>query len=337
MREYVWPLDGRRGARRVVRLCVICRRLRPRTLSPLMGNLPAHRITPEFPFLSVALDMAGPFAILNRKGRGATTIKYYLAIFVCMRYKCLHLEAVSELSKASFLLSLRRFISRRGKPAEIFCDNGRNFVAASKELGHFVKTNNSSLSDSAAQDGINFIFSPAYSPHFNGLAEAGVKSCKYHIKRVMGNTHLTQEEFSTLLAQVEAILNSRPLHPLSSSPDDLSFLSPGHFLIGRPLTSLPAPVRDHDDNPGPLQRYARLEQIRRHFWQRWQKQYIHEMQARSKWRQNYDTLSVGDLVVIEEDNVPPLSWRLGRVARLFPGPDGVSRVGDVNEDASEER
>ncbi|XP_028042548.1 uncharacterized protein LOC114252241 [Bombyx mandarina] len=329
VREYVWPLNGRRLARRTVYRCVRCRRIQGKTLIPKMGDLPAPRINPDFPFLSVGLDFAGPFLILNRKGRGAKLIKCYLCVFVCLRYKCLHLEAVSDLSKDAFIMTLRRFISRRGKPIEIYCDNGRNFVAAARELSTFLQNNKEPLFDFATQETIKFIFSPTYAPHFGGIWEAGVKSAKHHIKRVIGNAHLTFEEISTLFAQVEAILNSRPLCPLSCSPDDLLSLSPGHFLIGRPLTALPSPaLQDHNQNT--LQRYARVEQLRQHFWQRWQKEYISELQQRTKWRTNAVQLDVGDLVLLQEDHVPPMAWRLGRVLRLFPGPDGISRVADIS-------
>lgn len=329
VRESVWPLKGRHLARRTVYNCMRCRRVQGKTLIPKMGDLPSQRITPDFPFRSVGLDFAGPFLTLNRKGRGAKLVKSYLCLFVCLRYKCTHIEAVSDLSKDAFVMTLRRFVARRGRPAEIFCDNGRNFVAAAKELGSFLQSNSGSITEFASQECFKFTFSPAYAPHFGGIWEAGVKSAKYHIKRVMGNTHLTFEELSTLFAQVEAILNSRPLCPLSSCPHDFLFLSPGHFIIGRPLNALPAPdLKDHKETA--LNRFSRLEQIRQHFWLRWQKEYISELQLRTKWRTNKSNLNVGDLVLLHEDFVPPLSWRLGRVMRLFPGSDGVSRVADIN-------
>ncbi|XP_028178737.1 uncharacterized protein LOC114366158 isoform X2 [Ostrinia furnacalis] len=329
VRETVWPVNGRRLARRVVNNCVRCRRVVGKTLCPKMGNLPAQRITPGYPFMSVGLDYAGPFYILNRKGRGSRVIKCYLCLFVCMRYKCIHLEAVSDLSKDAFLMTLRRFIARRGKPAEVFSDKGRNFVASYKEISQFLKENESALCDFANREGIKFFCSPAYAPHFGGIFEAGIKSAKHHIKRVMGNTHLTFEEISTLFAQVEAILNSRPLYPLSSSPNDFLPLSPGHFMIGRPMTSLPAPDL-HNSKETSLRRYERLEKLRQHFWNRWQKEYIGELQQRTKWKDNITKLKIGDMVLIHEEHVPPLNWRLGRVARLFPGTDGISRVADVN-------
>ncbi|XP_028171140.1 uncharacterized protein LOC114360595 [Ostrinia furnacalis] len=294
-----------------------------------MGNLPPQRLNPDFPFLSVGLDFAGPFYILNRKGRGSRLIKCYLCLFVCLRFKCIHLECVSDLSKESFVMTLKRFIARRGKPIEIFCDNGRNFVAAAKDVGNFIKNNTEPLSGFASQEGIKFIFTPTYAPHFGGIWEAGVKAAKYHAKRVIGNSHLTFEEITTLFAQIESILNSRPLYPLSSSPNDLLSLTPGHFLIGRPLTSIPSANLENAKEHS-LKRFARLEQIHQHFWRRWSKEYIAELQQRIKWRNDTSRLNVGDLVLLQEDNTPPLNWRLGRVTRLFPGADGVSRVADVN-------
>lgn len=329
VRETVWPINGRRLARTIVRNCVRCRRVQGKTLNPKMGNLPSQRVTPDFPFSSVGMDYAGPFYILNRKGRGSRLIKCYLCLFVCLRYKCLHLEAVSDLSKDAFIMTLRRFISRRGRPAELFSDNGRNFVAAAKELSVFLKQHSAYFNDFAAQEGFKFIFTPSYAPHFGGIWEAGVKSAKFHIRRVMGNSHLTFEEISTLFAQVESILNSRPLCPLSSSPNDFLFLSPGHFLIGRPLNDFPSPALEYKSESN-LSRYYRLEKMRLHFWKRWQKEYISELQLRTKWKTNKGSLKVGDLVLLQEDSLPPLCWTTGRVAKLFPGPDSISRVADVS-------
>ncbi|XP_063893017.1 uncharacterized protein LOC126056575 [Helicoverpa armigera] len=235
---------------------------------------------------------------------------------------------MTDLSKDAFIMTFRRFVARRGRPTEVFCDNGRNFVAGAKELNNFLNMNADALSDFASGEGIKFIFSPSYAPHFGGIWEAGVKSAKYHLKRVMGNSHLTFEELSTLFAQVESILNSRPLYPMSSTPDDLLCLTPGHFLIGRALTAIPSPsLEDHNiDN---LRRYQRIQHLHQHFWRRWQREYIAELQQRCKWKVDNTSLNIGDLVLLKEDNSPPLCWRLGRVTRLFPGSDGISRVADV--------
>lgn len=328
IRDFVWTIRGRDLARTVARQCVTCRRAAGNTSAPLMGLLPPERVTPDFPYVVAAVDFAGPFLITDRHGRGCKITKCYLAVFVCTRYKCVHLEAVSQLSTDSFILSLRRFISRRGKPRELLCDNGRNFTGAAKELSDFLKVYSDHFSNFASDEGIKFKFSPAYAPHFNGLAEACVRSAKYHIKRILGNAHLTFEELATLFSQVEAILNSRPLCPLSSSPNDFQPLTPGHFIIGRALTSLPSPSL-MDINQNRLDRFQRLEALRQHFWKRWQLEYISELQQRTKWRVPGRSFQLGDLVLIKEQNAPPLHWRMGRIAKLFPGSDGISRVADV--------
>lgn len=75
--------------------------------------------------------------------------------------------------------------------------------------------------------------------NFGGIWEAGIKSCKYHLKRIIGNSTLTFEEMTTVLAQIEACLNSRPISQLPGNPEDISPLTPGHFLIGEPLITVP--------------------------------------------------------------------------------------------------
>ncbi|XP_061720563.1 uncharacterized protein LOC133527531 [Cydia pomonella] len=111
-------------------------------------------------------------------------------------------------------------------------------------------------------------------------------------------------------------------------PTDLSPLTPAHFLIGRPLTC-PASEDLTDVQPSRLSRYARIEALRQHFWRRWAKEYVAELQRRTKWKTKKDDISLNSLVLIKDDNLPPLKWRLGRVTRLYPGSDGVNRVADI--------
>lgn len=328
LRESWWPVGGRNLARRVVHDCVTCRRIRGKTLNPLMGNLPKERITPSFPFLRSGVDYAGPVFVLNRKGRGAKTTKSYICLFVCFVTRAVHLELVSDLSSDAYLSALKRFISRRGKPIEIYSDNGRNFVGLMNDFKEFLNKCGPEILEFANNQRIKFNFIPPYSPHLGGLWEAGVKSCKGVLRRAVANAHLTFEEFGTVLTQVEAILNSRPLTPLSSDPQDFLPLTPAHFLVGRPLTA-PA-CDDLQDTPAHrLSRYQRLEQIRQHFWSRWTNEYISELQTRTKWRENTAELKLNTLVLIKDNNLPPLKWQLGRIIGTFPGKDGISRIADI--------
>lgn len=156
--------------------------------------------------------------------------------------KAIHLEAVSDLTTNSFLAAFRRFVSRRGNCTNIYSDCGTNFLGASKELQVLFNRNAKSipeeLRNSLVSIGTEWHFIPPASPNFGGLWEAGVKSTKYHLKRIMQNQILSFEELSTLLCQIESCLNSRPLCPLSSDPSDLDALTPAHFLIGEPTNCI---------------------------------------------------------------------------------------------------
>ncbi|XP_013181006.1 PREDICTED: uncharacterized protein LOC106127472 [Papilio xuthus] len=294
-----------------------------------MGNLPQRRVTASgCPFEIVGVDYAGPIMSASRQGCGCKLVKVYIIVFVCFATKAMHIELVDNLTSNNFMSALRRFMSRRGKPKHIYSDNGTSFVGAYNEIGRFIKSSLNSLPGDLAPDYINFHFLPPHAPHFGGIWEAGVKSVKFHLKRILGNCNLTYEELNTVLVQIEAVLNSRPLTPLSADPSDLLPLTPGHFLIGRPLTALPAGCYEHHAT-GRLSRYQHLEHLRQHFWSRWSKEYISELQLRTKWRSNLNPLQEGVLVILKEDNLPPLKWRLGRVVAVHPGADGVSRVADV--------
>ncbi|GFX94844.1 integrase catalytic domain-containing protein [Trichonephila clavipes] len=155
-----------------------------------------------------------------------------------------HIELVSDLTSQAFIAALKRFMARRGKCAKLFSDNGKNFVGASneiKKLLEIVRKPDEKLANYLAAEGIEWKFIPARSPNFGGLWEAAIKSCKYHLKRVVNGINLTYEELLTVTVQIEGILNSRPLCPLSNNDDDFQVLTPAHFLINRSLNSLEEP------------------------------------------------------------------------------------------------
>ncbi|XP_036146422.1 uncharacterized protein LOC118646820 [Monomorium pharaonis] len=332
IRQRYWILNARNIVRQVCRSCVWCFRNNPRGLTQAMGSLPSDRITPSRPFAVTGVDFAGPIITLVNKGRGRKTCKSYIALFICFSTKAIHLEATSELSTAAFLATLRRFIGRRGVPIRICSDNATNFVGAKRELEElyaFVRTSiNGTVGDTLQERGIEWRFIPPYSPHLGGLWEAGVKSCKYHLRRIMGDTLFTFEKLSTALIQIEACLNSRPISPMSSDPSDLEPLTPGHFLVGGPLIRLPDP----DISDVKINRLDRWEMIQRsvqEFWRRWAAEYVANLQSRVKWKTRQENLRVNDLVLLKEDNLPPLKWKLGRIIEVHTGPDALVRVATI--------
>lgn len=159
----------------------------------------------------------------------------------------MHLEVVSDYSSDAFLAALRRFVSRRGLCHTIYSDCGTNFVGADNQLRALFSASGAGgrrIADGLASLGIQWRFNPPAAPHFGGLWEAAVKSMKHHLRRVLGESTLTYEEMATLLTQVEACLNSRPLQALTDDPEDTAALTPGHFLIGSAINAVPEPTID---------------------------------------------------------------------------------------------
>ncbi|XP_062558042.1 uncharacterized protein LOC134222914 [Armigeres subalbatus] len=235
----------------------------------------------------------------------------------------------SDLSTAGFLSVLRRFIGYRGIPSEIHSDNATNFSGANNEIKalHELLKNQLSLSvirNELAQQGIAWMFIPPRAPNFGGLWEAAVKSVKTALKKEIGLQQLSHDEFITLLVQISAILNSRPLSPLSDDPTEFEALTPAHFLIGSTMKALPEPnLLEIPTNR--LDHYQRIQQMFQRYWQRWSKQYLTQLQMTSK-NSPIDPLRIGSIVVLREDNLPPLCWPLARIICLHPGTDGIVRV-----------
>lgn len=323
-----WPLSGRDTIRSVLRHCIVCFKNRPTSTHPLMGNLPAARVTPARAFLKCGVDYAGPFSIKISRNKSG---KAYLCLFVCLATKAIHLEVAVDLSTTGFLNAFKRFIARRGCPSDMYSDNGTNFVGANnelKDLANLLKNENhrAKVADYLGNQSITWHFTPAYSPHFGGLWEAGVKSAKTHLRKVIGTSLLTFEELYTIFSQIEACLNSRPLSPMSNDPNDLTPLTPGHFLIGEPLTAIPQlDLLDVPSNR--LTRYQHLAQLKQHFWSRWSREYLCQLQQRSKWSRSRKQPELkGALVILKDDNVPPMQWRMGRIIDTHAGKDDQVRV-----------
>jgi len=146
---------------------------------------------------------------------------------------------------------------------------------------------------------------------------------------------MTFEEASTLVTQIETILNSRPLTAIFNDSNDLSYLSPGHFLIGTTLTSYPG-VDLMEVKVNRLSRWQLLEQIRQHFWKRWSSEYLLSLQQRDKWMANLGPqVQVDQLVLCREDGLPPLKWVFGRVQKVIPGADKVVRTAIIRTASGE--
>lgn len=203
------------------------------------------RLTPTRAFLNTGLDFCGPFFI-RPQPRSKTVQKVYICVFTCFVTRCVHLEVVYDLSTKAFLSALRRFVSKRGIPAFMSSDNATNFVGARRELEElrtlFLQQDHvKQIQEFCAAKRIQWLMIPPRSPHWGGIWESMVKRVKHHLKRATNSIVFYPDDFLTLVAEIEVILNSRPLSPISNHADDLQALTPGHFLIGDALNAIPEP------------------------------------------------------------------------------------------------
>ncbi|GFY24408.1 integrase catalytic domain-containing protein [Trichonephila clavipes] len=207
----------------------------------MMGDLPIEQINPCHAFEKVGIDIAGPITTKCQHTRKANNFKSYICLFICMCTKAVHLELVSSLSAAAFLLL-------------------EGLVSITSQLY---------VQDYSSSKNIQWHFIPPYAPNFGGVWETSVKLTKQHLLKTLKAAVLNFEEFDTILCQIEACINSRPLYPLSSDPKDRQVLTPGHLLIGCPLFELP----DHSLTNQSLSInsiWSLLMKMKKMFWSRWQ-------------------------------------------------------------------
>lgn len=331
--QKLYLVSGIREVKKVVHRCIRCHRVKATVVKQLMGSLPKERITADRPFQTVGVDYCGPFNIKVARIRKPIVMKAYVALYVCFITKAIHVELVSDMTTEAFLASLKRFIARRGLPSTIFSDNAKNFRGANNTLkGLYDLFNSKKHKDDVIEfcttNCIKFKFIPSYSPEFGGLWEAGVKSLKHHLKRVVGSLCLTFEGLNTVITEIEAILNSRPLLPMSSDISDTNYLTPGHFLIGTAMTSYPE-VDLSTDNINRLKFWNILTKLKQDFWKSWSKDYLTQLQSRPKWKDLHSNIKEGDLVIVRSDDTAPLQWPMARVVKIFNGPDGNVRVAEL--------
>lgn len=339
LRRDFWLLRGRQMVRSVVHQCVTCTRERALIPFQKMGDLPEVRVTPApRSFSHCGVDYAGPVHVRACAGRGISSRKAYIALFVCLSTKAIHLELVGDYSTSAFLNAYSRFCARRGLPQSMYSDNGTTFVGADREMTIAYRSalRNADFLNKTASDNVSWNFIPPSAPHFGGLWEAGVRSVKYHLHRVLGNHKLTFEEFSTLLCRIEACLNSRPIAPISDTLEDYECLTPGHFLIGSTLTINPEPSLLHL-NENRLSRWQLVRHITERFWKLWAHDYVNTLQQRTKWRTVQPSIKKGQLVLLRNNALPPCKWELGRVTQCHCGADGLVRVVTVKTATSEYR
>ena len=326
MKEQLWLVNGGKIVYNCIKNFVKCFRFQSKSTPQLMADLPSECVTPARAFSTCGKDFAGPFNVQYKKNP-----IIYIAVFFCLVAKAIHLELVSSLTKEDCIMALTRFTSRRGAPKKIITDNGSNFIGGRNDFLQIQALLNKETVEGKQLlrhlkgQGTEWVMISPRAPHFDRIWEAAVKSMKRHLRRILGLQTLKYEELLKIFQQIEAILNSRPLFPMSDDPNDCRAITPAHFIIGDSLLWI---VREDIDAPAG-HRVKLLQRIQQDFWKSWSRDYLAELQIRKKWFRTGPCINEGDLVLVAEDNEAPLVWKLARVSKLFKGNNEIPRVAEI--------
>ena len=307
----------RRIVKRVIKFCWNCQRVDARACSERVVPLPKFRVTEAPPFAVTGVDHAGPLFVIDQSGH-----KLYICLFTCAVTRALHLELTDSLSLSDFLLAFRRFCARRGVPSVMYSDNARTFGGAASVLSHFAACN------------LKWKFIVPGAPWWGGWWERLVRSVKSALRKTVSNSCLTRVELETILMEIEAAINSRPLTVVRDDENEVECLTPNHFLIGR-RSGMSVEVFEDVDNITQTTLKERRESYLKYLdtlWFRWRSEYITSLPYFSSKSGRSNSVDIDSVVLIRDDMRPRMQWPLGVVVCVYPGRDGLIRAADVKTD-----
>ncbi|KAJ8017933.1 hypothetical protein HOLleu_44355 [Holothuria leucospilota] len=333
LREKFWIHGGSQLAKAVARSCVLCRCYQAKPCEQLMADLPANRVEAELsPFTHCGMDYFGPLMVR----RGRSDVKRYGVIFTCLSSRAVHLEVAQSLETDACINAVRRFMARRGPVKSIKSDNGTNLVGAEKELRQMLeKVDQTRMIDTFCSGGIEWSFNPPAGSHFGGVWERMIRTTRKILYSLMKEQPRTLDDdlLSTLLCEVENILNNRPLTTTSPDPDDLTPLTP-NMLVNPQAKMLAPPGEFEQRDVYARKRWRRAQYLVDVFWSRWRKEYVVTLQQRDKWQRQRRNVQVGDVVLIVDKSVPRNTWPMGVVETTFKDTKGDVRSCQVRTKTS---
>lgn len=325
--EQFWIVRMRQLVKAVIHKCQGCLRDSARFAGSEEAPLPPSRAEMPFkPFKMTGVDYMGPISIKMETGEQ----KVWVALFTCAVVRAVHLEVVEDLSASSCLSALRRFMALHGTPSLIVSDNALAFKKASRCLNALWKSLRSeTVQNYFGHKGINWDFNIPRAPWWGGFFERMIGVTKTCLRRSMKAQKLSLMNFITLLHEIAAIINQRPLTRVTTEIDEPQALTPAQFLSPVvPLTLPPGQLASLGGKPdGLLKLWKQRERILNSFWKRWRSEYLLMLRTGLRRRgEEARSLNVGDIVILREDSAPRAFWKLGKIEEILPSRDRVPRA-----------
>lgn len=327
-----------------IRKCVICRKFEGTPYSsPPQADLPSDRVSEDPPFTHVGLDFAGPLFISTKNSEGAEneSKKVYICLFTCASTRAIHLELTSGLNVEAFLLAFRRFTGRKGVPATLHSDNAKTFKSSSREVQRIIRSEEVWRYLTNKQIQWNFIIEKA--PWWGGYWERLVRSIKRPLKKVLGRATLGFDELNTILVEIEAVINSRPITYVYDDEESISYpLTPSDLIYGRRITCTPNASHYEivSTNPSLTRKARHHKHVLRQLTTQWRKEYLTSLKERAQAvsrGSDKKPIEIGDIVLLKNDSTSRVFWKIGKVEELIPGKDGEVRAAVVKVGNSSKR
>ncbi|XP_076869830.1 uncharacterized protein LOC143521148 [Brachyhypopomus gauderio] len=301
--------------------CIKCRRYRRTTQIQQMADLPEERTEASPPFAYCGLDCFGPFIVKERR----KDLKLYGLLFTCLCSRAVHIETIEDLTTDAFMNALRTFIAIRGPVRQLRCDQGTNFMGARRELSELLKGMGQERQQAI---GCEFIMNVPSASHMGGVWERQIRTIRNILTAMLDKSasRLDTTTLRTFLYETMAIINSRPLSVEHlHDPNGPEPLTPNHILTMKSSIILPPPGQFCKEDLYLRKRWRRVQFLANEFWKRWRREYLLNLQQRQKWQKPSRNSQVGDIVILQDDNVPRNEWKLARVVEVHPSADGLVR------------
>lgn len=321
----LWILSGRRLINSVLHKCITCKKLRGKLEEQYMADLPPERLKTCPPFTYVGLDVFGPWFITIKRTRGGQVEnKRWAIMFSCLSSRAVHIEVIESMDASSCINALRRFFSLRGPAKQLRSDCGTNFIGACRELEM-----DRTVQRYLGEQGCSWSFNVPHASHMGGSWERMIGIARRILDSMFlqQKSRLTHEVLCTLMAEVTAIINARPLLPVSVDPQQPFILSPSMLLTQK--SGVPPPSGEFTDRDLYSKQWRQVQALADQFWSRWSREYLPSLQQRQKWTVPRRNLQVGDLVLLRDKQVIRNCWPMAVVMATCPGRDGFVRKVEV--------
>ena len=324
----LWIIGARAAVTKLVMKCVTCRKLRGSTCEQKMADLPEDRLEPAPPFTYSAVDYFGPFYIKERKSE----LKRWGVLFTCLASRAIHIETSNTMTTDSFINAYRRFVCRRGPVRELRSDRGSNFIGGKNELDAALKEmDDYKISKELLKSNCDFVrfkMNVPHASHMGGVWERMIRTVRNTLSALLAKiTHqLNDELLRTLMTEVEAIVNSRPLTYIDTmTPDSLEPLSPSQILTLKSNVILPPPGDFVSQDIYCRRQWRRVQYLANQFWTRWRTEFLSLQQERKKWTKLRRNLKEDDVVLVVDDLLPRNQLLLARVIDYYERHDEAIR------------